>query len=163
MEHSIPTPDFSNIGQVSPTYFPPKAPLKPRLSPQESQLFRERNQEESFTYSNRLPTIPEVDDDAKALDEDDEVMVWLDYTSESHAITGPFKNKYQDLRINEFRPHSRMHYNSKLYVGKGWLFDKPSLVWLEDLLRKNSIEYQVTNFDPNIRKAAILERQRRRS
>jgi hypothetical protein len=86
--------------------------------------------------------------------------IYLNYSENSHALVGDFKEKYAECRTENFSRNPVINYNSKLYVGCGWTLRKEKLDWLKDILRKYEIEFEEKNFDPAIRKEKIKERRR---
>lgn len=87
--------------------------------------------------------------------------IFLDYTPNSHILTGPFKDEYAKFREEYLRPALFAHYNSRLLTGPGWTIEKNALPQLEDALRRNEIVFETTNFDPEIRKIKNREKWRR--
>jgi hypothetical protein len=88
-------------------------------------------------------------------EEAEQVVIFTDYSDKSHVLTGPFKVKYEQFRIDNLRPCRQWTFGRKLFSGPGWRIAKDSLKELTDLLEKADIDYRVVAFNQQIRRDGL--------
>ncbi len=91
------------------------------------------------------------------------VIIHLNYTGISHVLTGDFKTKLEQFRLDFLSPNDWIHFNSRLYTGAGWIFSHDKLTDVENALKDAQLEYEIHDFNPTIRVESRKEYERNRT
>lgn len=75
------------------------------------------------------------------LAEPEEVTIHLNYTPKSHVLTGGFRQRYKDFKLEVLRGKSGFR-GGKYRVGPGWVFAQARLHELKDALDGAEIPYR---------------------
>lgn len=111
--------------------------------------------DEVFTKGNLDKKITDVDKIfTKALEnltisekpkEVSDVVIYLDYGTKNHALSGDFGKTYKKFKDEYLKGNKWAKYNGNLKFGPGWVFNKEKLEDLESNLKDYGIKYTIDN------------------